>query len=356
MRAPVWLLVLVVSQLVSSEGRYWHQESRKDVRHRHRHQHESPSRWVHQRRPVADDYDDWTDSDEDESSEDEDYVYYPKRRSPNRSPGRSSRRWQHRVQEETPRRKSHYQSRYDKSRRYRGYHDSRRYHHEVAKKNSYRKHRNYDEEEQTLKRLLDFISRSESRKRKFWSNSSSSVGSRRRNRWEEEEEEEDYLNSDNDPEEENELWKDADEDESEDDYDEDDQEKAPLRTFDDIIKRLTLGDPTTPRTSKKDLDIAKYLKRDVYGNLQYDASLNASAKGMVKSVAASGPVQSQVIIDDRKRNESVQTKDPDYDEYSNAEENSSMQADINNAVSTHLYTPRLFEQTECLENPFCHGI
>ncbi|XP_015598603.1 dentin sialophosphoprotein [Cephus cinctus] len=79
-------------------------------------------------------------------------------------------------------------------------------------------------------------------------------------------------------EEEDSIWKEA-ESEEDDDFDNDSSKseaKAPLRTFDDIIKRLTSDDPTTPEPTMKreyrNIEIEKYLKRDAYGNLKYQST------------------------------------------------------------------------------------
>ncbi|XP_043471931.1 protein PFC0760c-like [Leptopilina heterotoma] len=50
--------------------------------------------------------------------------------------------------------------------------------------------------------------------------------------------------------------------------------KPSMKKYDDIIRRLTSNDPTTPksevRRDYRNIEIGKYLKRDAYGNLKYE--------------------------------------------------------------------------------------
>ena len=49
--------------------------------------------------------------------------------------------------------------------------------------------------------------------------------------------------------------------------------KPPLKTYDDIIRRLTSEDPTTPKPIRREYrntEIEKHLKRDAFGNLKYE--------------------------------------------------------------------------------------
>ncbi|XP_012271432.1 uncharacterized protein LOC105694884 [Orussus abietinus] len=67
--------------------------------------------------------------------------------------------------------------------------------------------------------------------------------------------------------------------------------KPPLRTFEDIIKRLTSEDPTTSRPNLKrdyrNIEIERHLKRDAYGNLRYDPKVGKSLPSVTSSSTSS---------------------------------------------------------------------
>lgn len=100
------------------------------------------------------------------------------------------------------------------------------------------------------------------------------------------EEDEDYedhggLEEDDKDENEDDIWKDIDDEKNEDNEEEEldndfykNETKPPLKTYDDIIRRLTSDDPTTPRaTVKRDYrntESNKHVKRDGHKNLKYE--------------------------------------------------------------------------------------
>ncbi|KAL0102141.1 hypothetical protein PUN28_018577 [Cardiocondyla obscurior] len=100
------------------------------------------------------------------------------------------------------------------------------------------------------------------------------------------EEDEDYedhggLEEDDKDEDEDDIWKDIADDRNEDNEEEEldndfykSETKAPLKTYDDIIRRLTSNDPTTPKTTVKrdyrNIESNKHVKRDGYKNLKHE--------------------------------------------------------------------------------------
>lgn len=96
------------------------------------------------------------------------------------------------------------------------------------------------------------------------------------------EEDEDYedhggLEEDDKDEDEDDIWKDIADDRNEEEELDNDfykREPNPLKTYDDIIRRLTSDDPTTPKTTvKRDyryIETNKHVKRDGYKNLKYE--------------------------------------------------------------------------------------
>jgi len=101
------------------------------------------------------------------------------------------------------------------------------------------------------------------------------------------EEDEDYedhggLEEDDKDENEDDIWKDIDnernkeEDNKEEKFDNiyKNETKSSLKTYDDIIRRLTSDDPTTPKTTVKrdnrNIESNKHVKRDGYKNFKYE--------------------------------------------------------------------------------------
>jgi len=102
------------------------------------------------------------------------------------------------------------------------------------------------------------------------------------------EEDEDYedhggLEEDDKDEDEDDIWKDIDnernkeEDNKEEKLDNNfykNETKSSLKTYDDIIRRLTSDDPTTPKTTVKrdnrNIESNKHVKRDGYKNFKYE--------------------------------------------------------------------------------------
>lgn len=211
------------------------------------------------------------------------------------------------------------------------------------------------------------------------------------------EEDEDYedhggLEEDDKDEEEDDIWKNADDEDNEDNEEEEldndfyeSKTKSPLKTYEDIIRRLTSGEPTTPKpTVKRDyrnIELNKHAKRDSYKNFNeprnvskpvdllrfsnasrsamsnYFVNRRAAENSTVKSVGSIGHKlpknATDVTVKGNDRQEkkiavSTKTKSlEDYDEYLNApdnekeddlakagtEDDSIMQADVNNNVS-----------------------
>lgn len=146
--------------------------------------------------------------------------------------------------------------------------------------------------------------------------------------------------------------------------------KPPLKTYDDIIRRLTSEDPTTPkptvRRDYRNIEIGKYLKRDAYGNLKYEpknvsrsdidpVTMTSFAATTAKSVIdkmESNPHKVSIVVkfsDNKKNfenkkkvipevvNAQVKTKSLEQEyEYSDneQEDDPSAQAESNIAVST----------------------
>ncbi|KAL6268644.1 hypothetical protein P5V15_001778 [Pogonomyrmex californicus] len=218
------------------------------------------------------------------------------------------------------------------------------------------------------------------------------------------EEDEDYedhggLEEDDKDEDENNFWKETDvkgnensEDNEEEELDNDfykNETKPPLQTYDDIIRRLTSDDPTTPKSTVKrnyrNIE-NKHTKRDDYKNLKYEprniskpldhftsaANNNTSNNtsnyyfankrtvetSIDKSVGHKSPkntVSGTVKGHDRLDGKTVDTKtkslEQDYDEYLNSpdnekeddlvkagvEDDSGMQADVTNTVRSDLF-------------------
>lgn len=100
------------------------------------------------------------------------------------------------------------------------------------------------------------------------------------------EEDEDYedhggLEEDDKDEDDDDIWKDIEEERNEDREEEEldndfykNETKPPLKTYDDIIRRLTSDDPTTPKaTVKRDyrnIESNKHVKRNDYKNLEHE--------------------------------------------------------------------------------------
>ena len=147
--------------------------------------------------------------------------------------------------------------------------------------------------------------------------------------------------------------------------------KPPLKTYDDIIRRLTSEDPTTPkptiRRDYRNIEIGKYLKRDAYGNLKYEPKnvsrsdldpitmtpFGATTAKSVITKMESNPQKVSIMVgfsdnkqsvDNKKKlipevvDAQVKTKSLEQEyEYSDneQEDDPSAQADGNNAVSTN---------------------
>ncbi|XP_011878456.1 PREDICTED: uncharacterized protein LOC105567851 [Vollenhovia emeryi] len=207
------------------------------------------------------------------------------------------------------------------------------------------------------------------------------------------EEDEDYedhggLEEDDKDEDEDDIWKDIaddrNEDNGKDELDNDfykSETKPPLKTYDEIIRRLTSDDPTTPKTTVKrdyrNTETNKHVKRDGYKNFKYEprnvsrpldllnaphAASTTSNYSVNKRTAENSTVKSTghkpsrntvgeaVKGHDRQEGKiaDTQTKtkslEQDYDEYLNSpdnekeddlvkagiEDDSTMQADVNN--------------------------
>lgn len=215
------------------------------------------------------------------------------------------------------------------------------------------------------------------------------------------EEDEDYedhggLEEDDKDEDEDDVWKDIDDDGNEDISEEEEldndfyksETKAPLKTYDDIIRRLTSDDPTTPKTTVKrdyrNIESNKQVKRDDYKNLKYEArNVSRPADLLTSAPRATGTMSnyfankrtaenstvkatahkpSKNTVDgsvvkghDRQGGKTVDTQtktkslEQDYDEYLNSpdnekeddlvkpgiEDDSTMQADVTNTVSNN---------------------
>jgi len=223
-------------------------------------------------------------------------------------------------------------------------------------------------------------------RRRGASNSSESQRRFSKNDAKRSEENEDYedhggLEDDDKDENEDEIWKNIDEENEEEELDNDfykSETKPLLKTYDDIIKRLTSDDPTTPRTTIKrdyrNTETSRHVKRDGYGNPKFIEPRNASKSAglfattsnyfvpsrressTVKSAGHKPPknaIGATVKDNDRQEGKIVtkiadaraKTKnlEQDYDEYLNEKEDdlakaevdddSGMQADVTNAVS-----------------------
>jgi len=227
-------------------------------------------------------------------------------------------------------------------------------------------------------------------RRRGGSNSSESQRRFSKNDAKKSEENEDYedhggLEEDDKDEDEDEIWKNIDEENEEEELDNDfykSETKPLLKTYDDIIKRLTSDDPTTPRTTIKrdyrNTETSRHVKRDGYRNPKFIEPRNASKpadlfattsnyfvpsrpeSSTVKSTGHKPPknvIGATVKNNDRQEGKLVakivdaqaKTKnlEQDYDEYLNNPDNekeddlakaevdddSGMQADVTNAVS-----------------------
>ncbi|KAG5318039.1 TXVE factor, partial [Pseudoatta argentina] len=200
------------------------------------------------------------------------------------------------------------------------------------------------------------------------------------------EEDEDYedhggLEEDDRDEDDGDIWKDINErneDNGEEEFDNDfykNGTKPLLKTYDDIIKRLTSDDPTTPKTTVKrdyrNTESNKHVKRDGYKNLKYESrnvsksvelSTNAPnatsttsnyfVNSTVKSVghkSSKNTIGRMVKGHDRQETKTdpqakAKSLEQDYDEYLNSpdnekeddlvktgvEDDSAMQADVTN--------------------------
>lgn len=206
------------------------------------------------------------------------------------------------------------------------------------------------------------------------------------------EEDEDYedhggLEEDDKDEDEDEIWKDIADDRNENNEEEEfDNDfyksgtKPPLKTYDDIIKRLTSDDPTIPKPAiKRDYrytETNKHVKRDGYKNLKYESrnvsrpldlfmntsptAANTTSNYLNKRTVENSTVKStghkpskntngRVVKDhDQQEGKTVDTQtktkslEQDYDEYLNSpdnekeedlvkagiEDDSTMQADV----------------------------
>lgn len=203
------------------------------------------------------------------------------------------------------------------------------------------------------------------------------------------EEDEDYedhggLEEDDKDEEEDDIWKNIDDEDNEDNEEEEidndfyeSKTKSSLKTYEDIIRRLTSDEPTTPKaTVKRDyrnIESNKHAKRDGYKNFNEPRNVSRpvnllrftnrriAENSTVKSVGSIGhklPKNATDVTDggknrpERKIAVSTKTKslEQDYDEYLNApdnekddlakagaEDDSAMQADVTNNVSSDSY-------------------
>lgn len=183
--------------------------------------------------------------------------------------------------------------------------------------------------------------------------------------------------------EEDETWREEDEDQNEDDEEFDNDfyksdKNPPLKTYDDIIRRLTSNDPTTVRTTVRrdyrNIEPEKHAKRDAYENFKYEpknlsrsqlhdrefkfasSSYVGSDRRSIKKAVENPSSKLLNSLGDHKLTKNVsnvvdrpekkivskmddgqaRTKslEQDYDEYVNApvgaEEDSAMQADVTN--------------------------
>lgn len=212
------------------------------------------------------------------------------------------------------------------------------------------------------------------------------------------EEDEDYedhggLEEDDKDEDEDDVWKDIADDRNEDNEEEEfdndfykSETKPPLKTYDDIIRRLTSDDPTTPKTTVKrdyrNIETNKHVKRDGYKNLKYEPRNVSTSVDLFTStprtastsnyfvnkrtaenstVKSTGHKPSKNTVDgvvknhDRQEGKIIDTQaktkslEQDYDEYLNSPDNekeddlvkagvgddSTMQADVTNTVSNN---------------------
>lgn len=223
-------------------------------------------------------------------------------------------------------------------------------------------------------------------RRRGGSNSSESQHRFSKNDAKKSEEDEDYedhggLEEDDKDEDEDEIWKDIDDEENEEEELDNDfyksETKPPLKTYDDIIRRLTSNDPTTPKSTVKrdyrNTETSRHAKRDGYRNPKFIEPRNVSRpadffattsnyfvpnrraveSSTIKSAEHKLPKNAMgATVKDNDRQEGkivAKTKnlEQDYDEYLNASDNekeddlakagvdddSGMQADVTNTVS-----------------------
>lgn len=153
------------------------------------------------------------------------------------------------------------------------------------------------------------------------------------------------------------IWKelgdydDADVDDEEfdginDDYFEDISEersvKPPYRTYEEIIKRLTLGETKDTISVKRDYrntanGIEKFLMKDAYGNLKFNGSKSHLSRDLAKSKKDLKEVKGLKSLKKSKENPTGKTMDADYvDDYgSKKEEDEADEDDVskNNTVT-----------------------
>lgn len=214
------------------------------------------------------------------------------------------------------------------------------------------------------------------------------------------EEDEDYedhggLEEDDKDEDEDDVWKDIDDEGTEDNEEEEldndfykNETRPPLKTYDDIIRRLTSDDPIIPKTTtvKRDyrnIESNKHMKRDGYKNFKYEprnvsrpvdlftstpraantlsnyfankrtvgnstikSAGHKPSKNAVNGVVKNHDQQEGKIVDRQTKTKSLEQ---DYDEYLNSSDNekendlikagveddSAMQADVTNTVSNN---------------------
>ncbi|KOC69027.1 Vascular endothelial growth factor like protein [Habropoda laboriosa] len=156
-------------------------------------------------------------------------------------------------------------------------------------------------------------------------------------------------------EEDDDAWKeteDEDQNEEEDDNDDDDDEldndfykteekKSPLKTYDDIIRRLTSDDPTTPRPAVRrdyrNIETDRYTKRDAFGYFKYEPKNLSRPVDRGKISSYTNSAMSEHRSPERKLDENLPGKllgslindtqpktkslEQDYDEYLNTPDN-----------------------------------
>lgn len=131
--------------------------------------------------------------------------------------------------------------------------------------------------------------------------------------------------------------------------------KPSLKTYDDIIRRLTSDDPTTPknevRRDYRNIEIGRYLKRDAYGNLKYDPKNYTkidldfvTISGIDTTTVKPSNIEKKTNVSDSQIDGEIKTKlseiettknsEQDYDYGDNEQDDDpSTQTDGNNAVS-----------------------